>query len=601
MITFTANIRSASAATDDAITTSSVGIPVTLDLSADFDGLAKTLCFKTQSAAVDIVLTGDATESAVPPDVLVRSGEWLSIGIYAADANGDIVIPTVWANAGVIQLGTLPSGVDPSEPTPSWVAQVQQIASEALQTANSVRADADAGEFDGDPGPQGPQGEPGPQGPQGATGETGPQGPQGPQGPKGDPGEVTQVEFDALSNDVTDLKSAISNIINGTVTPDYLYTFEDFKTDVPTWSNYNADAFTITDSSVTIGGDSRHFTYKRNFFQYDENSNITIKLKIKIDYYAGSTSTQQLRITADGYSESAVAKDIYVNATGAVVTYNNVNYDIGDVIEVVFTFEHVAINTRAYVGFNNQNNPNMPALEISITDFEVFYTTESSITKVKYAEHSDYAESLVKRYEGKTWCAVGDSLTAPYYDVYVSYVADATGLVATNYGIGGTTVAHVDGVNTSMVDRVCGLNGNTGYNDSVDLWTLFGGINDAYGSVPVGTISDTSETTFYGALNLICEHLLSLENHPTIALIAPYDAKSVIEQPYVDAIVAIGFKYSLPVLNLKAISGINGYNWAYYLRDAVHPNQYGADKLRPIILQWFEQLRLPEVTPTMPH
>lgn len=191
MITFSANIRSASATTDDAITTSSVGIPVTLDLSADFDGLAKTLCFKTPSAAVDIALVGDATESTVPPDVLINSGEWLHIGIYAADANGDIVIPTVWANAGVIQLGALPSGVDPSEPTPSWVAQVQQIASDALETANSVRADADAGEFDGDPGPQGPE---------------------GPQGPKGEPGEVTQEEFDALTEDVTDLKSAVDEV-----------------------------------------------------------------------------------------------------------------------------------------------------------------------------------------------------------------------------------------------------------------------------------------------------------------------------------------------------------------------------------------------------
>lgn len=138
MITFSANIRSASATTDDAITTSSVGIPVTLDLSADFDGLAKTLCFKTPSAAVDIALVGDATESTVPPDVLINSGEWLHIGIYAADANGDIVIPTVWANAGVIQLGTLPSGVDPSAPTPSWVAQVQQMAGDALN--NSAQA-----------------------------------------------------------------------------------------------------------------------------------------------------------------------------------------------------------------------------------------------------------------------------------------------------------------------------------------------------------------------------------------------------------------------------------------------------------------------------
>lgn len=156
MITFTANVRSASARSDDAITTSSVGIPINLVLADEFMGLAKTLVFKAGSTAVDVVLVGDATEAVVPPDVLTTVGLWLGIGIYAADSEGNVVIPTVWASAGLIQQGTVPSGVDPSEPTPSWVAQVQSIASEAnenasdaLSIAQGVKAQADAGDFDG--------------------------------------------------------------------------------------------------------------------------------------------------------------------------------------------------------------------------------------------------------------------------------------------------------------------------------------------------------------------------------------------------------------------------------------------------------------------
>ena len=207
MISFSADIRSACAASDDAITTCSVGIPVRLNLSADFAGLAKTLVFSNGTAAVDLALVGDATEATVPPDVLTTPDAMLQIGIYAADAAGNIVIPTVYAYAGQIVQGAAPSGVDPSAPTPSWVAQVQQTASEAIETANSVREDADAGKFDGEqgpPGPTGPQGPVGPEGPTGPQGETGPQGPQGeqgiqgetgpagptgPQGPKGETGE----------------------------------------------------------------------------------------------------------------------------------------------------------------------------------------------------------------------------------------------------------------------------------------------------------------------------------------------------------------------------------------------------------------------------
>lgn len=162
MITFTANIRSASARSDDAITTSSVGIPVQLVLADEFMGLAKTLVFRAGSTAVDVVLVGDATEAVVPPDVLTTVGLWLGIGIYAADSEGNVVIPTVWASAGLIQQGTVPSGVDPSEPTPSWVAQVQSIASEAsenaetaLNKATAVEDAAARGDFDGRDGTDG--------------------------------------------------------------------------------------------------------------------------------------------------------------------------------------------------------------------------------------------------------------------------------------------------------------------------------------------------------------------------------------------------------------------------------------------------------------
>lgn len=146
MIVFTADIRSAKARSTDAITTSSVGIPVTLALANDFDGLAKTAVFVNGTASADVALVGDATSLTVPVDVLQATGQ-LHMGIYAADGEGNIVIPTVWAYCGTVLPGTVPSGVDPSAPTPSWVAQVQGIASDALETANAVQAQIDAGDF----------------------------------------------------------------------------------------------------------------------------------------------------------------------------------------------------------------------------------------------------------------------------------------------------------------------------------------------------------------------------------------------------------------------------------------------------------------------
>lgn len=82
-------------------------------------------------------------------------------------------------------------------PTTDVYQQLIEISEETKNIAQSVRDDADAGKFRGEPGPQGPagrrgekgdRGDVGPQGPIGQTGSRGPKGDigaQGPQGPQG--------------------------------------------------------------------------------------------------------------------------------------------------------------------------------------------------------------------------------------------------------------------------------------------------------------------------------------------------------------------------------------------------------------------------------
>lgn len=156
MIQVTANARRACAVTDDYITTGSIGIPVSFSLSADFDGLSNIAVFRGSGVTVDVILT-DST-CVVPPETLVTANGELWVGVYGRNADGTIAIPTVWAGALNIALGAVPSGVDPSEPTPDWTAQVQAAATEALQIANGVAAQAAAGDFDGETGPEGAPG-----------------------------------------------------------------------------------------------------------------------------------------------------------------------------------------------------------------------------------------------------------------------------------------------------------------------------------------------------------------------------------------------------------------------------------------------------------
>ena len=155
MIHFYANQRSAMCLSQDKITTGSVGIPVEFGFSSDWDELCKVAVFRGSGRSADVILSG--TSCVVPPEVLSEAGGMLCVGVYGTDGE-EIVIPTVFAEAGPILLGAEPSGAEPTPETQTLAQQILAALEEAKAIAQSVRDDADNGVFDGPAGPQGPQG-----------------------------------------------------------------------------------------------------------------------------------------------------------------------------------------------------------------------------------------------------------------------------------------------------------------------------------------------------------------------------------------------------------------------------------------------------------
>lgn len=151
-----------------------IGAQVEIDYADDlWQGLHKTVVFR---GAVTKDVVTDANIVTMPQEVAEKPLSPLSVGVYGVDADGNLAIPTVWADLGFVRESANPSGDTTTDPSlPVW-AQIKQIAYEAKQQALSVRNDADSGAFDGAPGPQG---EPGPQGQKGDTGQ---------RGEKGEPG-----------------------------------------------------------------------------------------------------------------------------------------------------------------------------------------------------------------------------------------------------------------------------------------------------------------------------------------------------------------------------------------------------------------------------
>lgn len=99
-------------------------------------------------------LLDDNNECTVPWEVLQQPGK-VEVSAFCGDLHT--------ANIAVVPVEKTgyKSGETPKDPTPDVYDQLAKMVQEAVDTANSVREDADAGDFDGEQGPAGPQGEPG--------------------------------------------------------------------------------------------------------------------------------------------------------------------------------------------------------------------------------------------------------------------------------------------------------------------------------------------------------------------------------------------------------------------------------------------------------
>ncbi len=167
-------------------------VQVRFCFSPEWEGLTRTAVFRAGQVSVSCLLDEENC-CTVPWECLQTAGTHLMVGVYGTRAQ-EVVLPTVECSLGLICTGAQPAENTPQEPTPTLVQQLLTTAEAAAQTAASVRADADAGLFCGETGPQGPKGdkgdtgETGPAGPKGEPGETGPQGPQGDKGDTGDAG-----------------------------------------------------------------------------------------------------------------------------------------------------------------------------------------------------------------------------------------------------------------------------------------------------------------------------------------------------------------------------------------------------------------------------
>lgn len=186
---------------------------------------------------------------------------------------------------------------------------------------------------------------------------------------------------------------------------------------------------------------------------------------------------------------------------------------------------------------------------------------------------------------------VGGNLSGSVVDnPYPKIISDNTSCTSNNYGIAGSTIggdgSTVNPTSEAIMGYLPMVNRLSNMSSSADINVIFGGTNDALADrqVPLGVMGDTTNLTFYGALNNIALYLLN--NYPTKInlFITPLKRQNqetgnkfgLTLKDYVDAIIEVANNYGFPVLDLYNEMGGTPLNSTWKnnnMSDGTHPNQ----------------------------
>ena len=197
---------------------------------------------------------------------------------------------------------------------------------------------------------------------------------------------------------------------------------------------------------------------------------------------------------------------------------------------------------------------------------------------------------------------LGDSITqgvgtsCPEH-IYLNLLSERVGLAeARNYGISGTRYAIQKGTKSRPKDDYVDVNSFSErfdqMEDDADIVVVFGGTNDyGHGDAPLGSFSDRTPDTFYGACHYLYSGLIKKYLGKTIVIMTPLHRCNELSaygsakeerygslKEYVNIIREVAEYYSLPVLDLYASNGLQPEVEEIkntYIPDGLHPNDSG--------------------------
>lgn len=206
---------------------------------------------------------------------------------------------------------------------------------------------------------------------------------------------------------------------------------------------------------------------------------------------------------------------------------------------------------------------------------------------------------------------LGDSITegagtSSHDKMFTMLIEREYGAICQNYGIGGTRIARQKTPTEEKWDRDF-ISRVPEMDNDADIVVVFGGTNDfGHGDAPLGTMSDRTPYTFYGALH--CLYTALTEKYPDVPVVILTPLHRLNEdrpkgdnkpapvgtlKEYVNIIREVAEYYSLPVLDLFKESGLQPkipVIQQKYVPDGLHPNDDGNAILAHKIARFLETL-----------
>ncbi|MBQ4262699.1 MAG: hypothetical protein IJB83_00445 [Bacilli bacterium] len=214
--------------------------------------------------------------------------------------------------------------------------------------------------------------------------------------------------------------------------------------------------------------------------------------------------------------------------------------------------------------------------------------------------------SNVNVWENKTAVFVGDSITygEGTTNKYWEYLDESLNLsTVTGMGISGSTISVKSDYgtqNTPLINRYTTI-------PDADLISIFMGTNDYGHETPLGTIEDTTDVSFYGALNVIVPALKEAHPNSRIVFVTPihrygFGTSKILGtaftydnlpngvganlEDYVNAIKEVCSKNDIPVIDLFTLFKLDVTDASIrseYIPDGLHPNAKGHQVIADLI------------------